>query len=188
VGVFAAALIGPAFAGVGIGDRMPVLSVTGANAEAIEIDVGGSGVVAVEFWAAWCKACRETLPALGRLARKRRADGFQAIAVSIDRSRPQADAFLAENLAAECDALRVVYDPGGDAMARLGPSGLPALYVIEDGVVRMAQGGWAADGAQRLERMVDTLLRRRVGHSAEPRPDVSTEVPADQAPSSGVAR
>lgn len=165
-----AATAATATAGVAIGDRMPVLSVTDSNGAAIDIGLADSGVVAVEFWAAWCKACRVTLPALARLARERQGEGFRAVAVSIDRSRSDADAFL-ESIAADRGALNVVYDPGGEAMSRLGPPGLPALYVIEDGVVRMLQGGWAADGEQRLQRTVDTLLRRRAAAREQGRPD-----------------
>lgn len=151
----------PAHAGVAVGETMPVVSVSDATGATVKIDLDKSGVIAVEFWASWCKACRETLPALARLAEERRHDGFRAVAVNIDSSRAQADGYLADHLARYRDVLDVVYDPGGEAMARLGPSGLPALYVIEDGTVRLVQGGWEADGEQRLRKVVDTLLHRR---------------------------
>jgi thiol-disulfide isomerase/thioredoxin len=153
---------------VDAGDEMPAMSVSGASGAPVEIDLGKGGVVAVEFWASWCKACRETLPALARLAEERRNDGFRAIAVNIDSSRAQADGYLADHLARYRDVLEVIYDPGGEAMARLGPSGLPALYIIEDGTVRLVQGGWKADGEQRLRKVVDTLLHRRSRLGSDP--------------------
>jgi thiol-disulfide isomerase/thioredoxin len=162
-----------AWAGVQVGDRMPVVSVADADGTAVDIDLENEGLVVIEFWATWCKLCERPLATLARLARERRPDEFRAIAVNIDRSRSAADSFLAEKLAADRDRLQVVYDPGGEAMARLGSSGLPALYVVEDGVVRMSQGGWAADGEERLEATVDMLLRRRAVRSAEPGSDIS---------------
>lgn len=143
------------------GDQLPAIAVSDAAGEAIELSFRSGDVVAVEFWASWCRACREMLPVLARLADERRGAGFRAFAVNIDHSRSAADSYLAEHLPSQRDALNISYDPGGEAMARLGPPGLPALYVVEDGTVRLVQGGWKPDGEQRLRRVVDTLLRRR---------------------------
>lgn len=151
----------PVRAAVGVGDTLPSLSVVDAAGARVELEFDTAGVVAVEFWASWCIACRHTLPALARLARERGVDGFRAIAVNIDRSRQAADDYRADNDDVSWEALRLVYDPGGEALAELGAPGLPALYLIEDGAVRLLQGGWRADGDERLRDTVDALLRRR---------------------------
>lgn len=148
-------------AGVAAGDSMPAITVAEADGTIVEVDLATDGVVVIEFWASWCTACRQALPALARLAAERRSQGFRALAVSIDRTGAAAEDYLAKNLATERRALEVLFDPGGRAMAQLGAPGLPALYVVDHGTVRLVQGGWQADGEQRLRHLVDVLLQRQ---------------------------
>jgi thiol-disulfide isomerase/thioredoxin len=155
-----ASLLPAAATAVEVGDRLPAISLSNPDGDAFELNLESDDVVAVEFWASWCQACRQMLPVLAQLAEDRGADGFRAIAVNIDRSRSAADEYLQSMPAGRREALKVLFDPGGAAMAQLGPPGLPALYVIERGTVRLVQGGWKADGEQRLRRVVDTLLAR----------------------------
>jgi peroxiredoxin len=41
-------------------------------------------VVLLDFWATWCKDCREEMPALERLHRKLKDRGFSIVAISLD--------------------------------------------------------------------------------------------------------
>jgi thiol-disulfide isomerase/thioredoxin len=41
-------------------------------------------VIVVNFWATWCKPCREEMPALEAYYRAHRADGLDVIAISIE--------------------------------------------------------------------------------------------------------
>jgi peroxiredoxin len=42
-------------------------------------------VVLVNFWATWCKPCEDEMPAMERLYRALRAEGFELLAISVDR-------------------------------------------------------------------------------------------------------
>ena len=41
-------------------------------------------VVMLNFWATWCKPCEEEMPAMDRLYRALRPEGFEMLAVSVD--------------------------------------------------------------------------------------------------------
>jgi peroxiredoxin len=67
----------------------------GSPAPAFELELlGGDGslalsdlrgrVVLVNFWATWCESCEEEMPAMERLYRMLRAEGFELLAISVD--------------------------------------------------------------------------------------------------------
>ena len=53
-------------------------------------------VIVLNFWATWCKPCREEMPALDAFYRAHRAEGLELIAINIegpgDLARPMATA------------------------------------------------------------------------------------------------
>jgi thiol-disulfide isomerase/thioredoxin len=137
----------------------------GDEAPAVVADVSLAAlrgkVVCVDFWASWCTVCRATLPALDEIARH--SPGLEVLAVNVDKERSAADRFLAALLPAP--ALRVVYDPGGDVMARFGAAGMPSLYVIDRrGIVRAVV---TDDDGGRLREVVERHVNRLL---AEPVP------------------
>ncbi|MBI2316575.1 MAG: TlpA family protein disulfide reductase [Betaproteobacteria bacterium] len=66
----------------------------GKPAPQVRVEVLGGGsfdsasqrgkVIVVNFWATWCKPCREEMPALDAYYRAHRAEGLELIAVSIE--------------------------------------------------------------------------------------------------------
>ena len=87
----------------------------------------------VDFWASWCEACRESMPALDALFRERREDGLVVIGVSEDDdeavARRAARAFGA--------SFPIVFDRGQGLAASYQVGSLPLTFVIDRaGVVR----------------------------------------------------
>ena len=50
-------------------------------------------VVLVNFWATWCKPCKDEMPAMERLYRALRAEGFSILAISVDRDPDEVSRF-----------------------------------------------------------------------------------------------
>lgn len=86
-------------------------------------------VVIVDFWASWCKPCRQSIPWLNALRQRYGADGLTIIGVNVDAERRDADRFL-EAVPIEFE---VVFDPEGDLAKQFKVQAMPTSYVIDRG-------------------------------------------------------
>lgn len=50
-------------------------------------------VVLVNFWATWCKPCEDEMPAMERLYRELAPDGFELLALSVDKDPSEVAVF-----------------------------------------------------------------------------------------------
>ena len=113
-------------------------------------------VVYVDFWASWCKPCRQSLPWLNRMQQKYGDDGFRAIGVNVDRDRKAADKFMTQ---ADTD-IRLVYDPDGDIARQYHLVGMPTGYIYgRDGTFRRQELGFIPADTSKLESYIETLLK-----------------------------
>ena len=106
-------------------------------------------VVVLDFWALWCKPCREQMPITERLARGRSKD---VVVVGVNEGDPMADveAFVAK----QRPGYDVVSDADGEVAERYQVRGLPTLVVIDrSGRVSGFESGVVPYA--RLERLVD---------------------------------
>jgi thiol-disulfide isomerase/thioredoxin len=141
--------------GVGVGDRLPAFALTDWSGRPLDAAAVAGRPVVVDFWASWCGACKEALPALDDLAGRFADRGVVVLAVNVDRDRGAADRWLAGRLPER--RLTLVADPSGTLLARMGAPGMPAVYVVDrTGVVRFAASGYAPDRLPAIERAVET--------------------------------
>jgi thiol-disulfide isomerase/thioredoxin len=145
---------------IGAGDRAPEFTLPDWQGRPTALAARRGRVVVVDFWATWCTTCRTALPGLDALAR--RHPKVDVMAVNIDENRAAADTFLTERLPAP--AMTMLHDPGGELLARFGANGMPALYVIDrEGVVRLAEAGYAVDRLGEIERTVERFVGEAPG-------------------------
>jgi thioredoxin 1 len=88
------------------------------NKDNFEATVSSGGIVLVDCWAAWCKACRDFQPVFERAA-----------------SRHQAHTFGKLNTLAE-----------DEIVASLGIEQIPSLVLFRDGLMLFNQPGYFDDG------------------------------------------
>lgn len=142
---------------VRVGDPAPDVTVTDWQGASHTLAEFRGSVVAVDFWATWCTVCRQALPALDALAKRRGPDGLRVLAVSIDTNRAAADAFLSARL--PDPSVTLLHDPASAMMSRFGAEGMPALYVIDrTGIVRLVEAGYATDAVDRIEARIGEIL------------------------------
>ena len=62
----------------------------------LDLKAHAGKVVVVDFWASWCKPCRQSIPWLNQMQAKYAARGLVVIGVNVDTERPLADKFLSQ--------------------------------------------------------------------------------------------
>ena len=84
-------------------------------------------VVIVDFWASWCKPCRQSIPWLNTMRERYGASGLTIIGVNVDAERADADRFL-RDVPIEFE---IVFDPKGELAKQFKVQGMPSSYVFD---------------------------------------------------------
>ncbi|MGB8274005.1 MAG: TlpA disulfide reductase family protein [Alphaproteobacteria bacterium] len=108
---------------------LPALDLTDAAGQPAGLDAYRGKVVLVNFWATWCGPCVEELPALSRLQARLSGPDFTVIAVSGDRTGPEAvTPFLGQH---GITGLPVLYDRTLASGRALHVTGLPTSILLD---------------------------------------------------------
>jgi len=120
-------------------------------------------VVLVSFWATWCAPCEQEMPALERLYRELREEGFELLAVSVDTDAEAVRAFQ-ERLGI---SFPILLDPEQRVAREYQTFRFPeSLLVDRDGrVVERYVGAKEWDAAAYLDR-IRRLLRGELPSAA----------------------
>ena len=98
-----------------------------ANTPSFDLARHHGRVVIVDFWASWCKPCRQSIPWLNAMRAQYGADGLDVIGVNVDANRDDADRFLRE-VPIEFE---VVFDTRGELAKEFKVRGMPSSYVFD---------------------------------------------------------
>ncbi len=74
-----------------IGAKAPEISLPSPEGDMVSLSSFKGSYVLIDFWAAWCKPCRQENPNVVRLYKKYHQKGFEILGVSLDRTK---DAWL----------------------------------------------------------------------------------------------
>ncbi len=142
-----------AFAGVDEGDK-PTFVATTLDGEKVTSKELRGKVVLVDFWATWCKPCKESFPFYSELVEK--YDGkLVVLAVSVDgRSKD-----VREFLQGKSFAFTVVWNKKHPIAKTFGPSTFPTSYLIDkEGVVRDVHVGFDKQTREQTEAQLEVLI------------------------------
>jgi cytochrome c biogenesis protein CcmG/thiol:disulfide interchange protein DsbE len=140
-------------------------------------DLRGS-VVLLDVWASWCAPCKEELPMLDDMAPRVAKSGVEIVAVSIDDSPDDAEAFLKSR---PSWSIGFAHDSEGKSLGILAPPKMPSSFVIDaTGVVREVNAGFERSDVDKIEaRLVE------LGNAAKAK--TASSVDANPAPTEAQA-
>ena len=142
-----------ALAGWEEGDRMPDLSEFELSGELPALK---GKVTYVDFWASWCAPCKASFPLIDELYQKHKDEGFQVLAISVDRN-PQAMETFLKRLK---PTFAVAHDSRQSLVENAGIKLMPTSYLVDvNGVIRGVHSGWKGNSsAANLEVEIIELL------------------------------
>ena len=118
-----------------VGKVAPDFNLPDLNEKEIRLSDFRGKVVFVNFWATWCKPCREEMPSMEVLYKNFEKDGLVILAISIDRVTTKRDIppfVKALNL-----TFPILIDSWGQTDKRYKLLGVPETYIIDQqGILR----------------------------------------------------
>jgi len=131
---------------------------TDAAGHTLTLDAFAGKVVLLDFWATWCKPCRDEFPVFDRLQAQLGPKGLVVVPVSIDlKGMAAVDAFYAET---GVTRLAKYSDSSREAAKAAGFAGLPSALLIDRHGREAARIEGAADWeSDRIAAILSRLLK-----------------------------
>jgi len=111
--------------------------------------------VLVNFWASWCKPCREEIPELINIYNKYNEKGFRLIGINIDKEKNNADRFINQFKI----NYTVLFDPQMGTIGDYKARGMPSSFIIDkNGMIREIIYGFSEKKKQLIESKIAELI------------------------------
>src|SRR5256712_1951425 len=141
-----------------VGAPAPDIALKDLQGQEVRLSDLHGKVVLVNFWATWCKPCKEEMPAMQASYERLRDQGFVVLAVNELEDVEK----VAEHIKTHGHTFLVVMDHNNGVANRYGVVGLPASFLIDrQGIVREH-----IFGSLLTEQRIAELVRRYGGASA----------------------
>jgi thiol-disulfide isomerase/thioredoxin len=133
----------------------PEINLPGEQGEVRLTDYEGK-VVYLDFWASWCIPCKKSFPWMAKIKKKYSVQGFEVIAVNLDKDKKLADEFLKMmNI-----NFVIAFDDSGKSASDYDLQGMPVSYLIgRDSKVHASHLGFREQDKVKLEQAIQTLLK-----------------------------
>ncbi|MDH5611967.1 MAG: TlpA family protein disulfide reductase [Gammaproteobacteria bacterium] len=114
-------------------------------------------VVYLDFWASWCKPCKESFPWVHQMKETYKDQGLEVLAINLDKERKLANEFL--------DGMDinfvVAFDEAGDTASEYQLRGMPSSYLIgRDGKLYASHIGFREKDKAAMEQAIKDLLSK----------------------------
>ena len=116
-----------------VGSPAPEIALKDLRGQEVRLSDLHGKIVLLNFWATWCKPCKEEMPAMQASYDKLRDQGFVVLAVN----ELEDAARVAEHIRTHGHTFLVVMDHDNRVANQYGVVGLPASFLIDrQGIVR----------------------------------------------------
>lgn len=132
----------------------PLINLPGVTGTVQSAELKGK-VIYVDFWASWCKPCKQSFPWLNSMQARYGNQGLEIIAINLDQQQNAANEFLQ----ALPPQFTVAFDPSGKTAEQFHVQGMPSSYLIDrQGNMRAVHMGFRDEDRAKLEQAVTRLL------------------------------
>src|SRR2546426_3385505 len=116
-----------------LGSPAPEIALKDLQGQEVRLSNLHGKIVLLNFWATWCKPCKEEMPAMQASYERLRDQGFVVLAVNELEDVEK----VAEHIKTHGHTFLVVMDHNNGVANRYGVVGLPASFLIDrQGIVR----------------------------------------------------
>jgi len=113
-------------------------------------------IVYLDFWASWCKPCKDSFPWMIALQNKYADQGLVVVTVNLDRDKKAADTFLTK---LKSD-LMVVYDSDGKLAEKYKLEAMPTSFIYDrTGKLVSSHIGFSPQESKLIEQEIVDLLQ-----------------------------
>ena len=116
-------------------------------------------VVYIDFWASWCKPCRQSFPWMNKMKSQYQTQGLRIVTINLDKESELAAEFLELNPA----EFEIIYDAKGEIASQFELKGMPMSFVFDrSGEVKAAHVGFNSKKQLEYEAKIIELLKQEV--------------------------
>jgi thiol-disulfide isomerase/thioredoxin len=138
-------------------NEAPAINLPGVDGAKVQLESLKGKVVYLDFWASWCEPCKKSFPWMHDMKQNYADQGFEILAVNLDKDRELADRFLQEM---EVNFI-VAFDEKGESASDYKLRGMPSSYLIDrDGIVHASHIGFRDNDKASLEQAIKNLLSK----------------------------
>jgi len=153
----AAAFVLPVFAASSSGPA-PGFQLSGRGGKTIDLAQFKGQVVMINFWASWCKPCRDEMPLLEDIYKKYKPMGFTMLAVNVEPDTKDADAWLGK--LPKPVTFPIAYDVDSKVSKLYKVETMPSTVIVDrKGNVRALHRGYKAGDENFYLTQIRTMLK-----------------------------
>ncbi|MDP8227854.1 MAG: TlpA disulfide reductase family protein [Candidatus Electryoneaceae bacterium] len=139
-------------------DNAPDFTLTDINGQIVQLSERlQQGPVLIDFWATWCKPCKQELPHVNRISEQFADSGLQVWAVSTDNARSQSR--IKPFIRSKQYTFDVMLDPNQEVRRLFGGVSIPfTVLIAQSGEIVYQHLGYVAGDEVDLIEAVEALF------------------------------
>ena len=106
-----------------------------------KLDIDPNKITLIDFFASWCVSCRIELPKISELVPQLDGTQFEVIGINVDEESLEGQQYIDSFSNTGGLNFRVVMDPEQQMIEIFEPLGMPALYYIQNGKLKIMHLG-----------------------------------------------
>jgi peroxiredoxin len=140
-----------------IGKEPPAFSGKTANGEKVSLSDYKGKVTIIDFWASWCKPCKEEFPFLIELYDNYSEKGLDLLGINLDEEVANMNKFL-KKLDKDIK-FKIISDPDSKIGNLYNVEAIPSTFILDKkGVVRYMHLGFSSEEKEKFKKEIESLL------------------------------